>query len=62
VQQGQEDVGDDTPTFMPPPPDTPGSLANTPSFESIQRSEVSMGRFLPDVLSMQESKRPRTDY
>lgn len=46
----------DTPTYMPPPPDTPGSMASTPNFSNLPQP----GLLLPE--SAFTHKKPRTDY
>jgi hypothetical protein len=52
----------ESPYYMPPPPDTPGSMASTPNFENLPRAGELMAHHLPDHLSLHNSKRPRTDY
>lgn len=49
----------DTPTYMPPPPDTPGSMASTPNFDSLPRPDA----MLHDAFNVLHSaKKARVDY
>ncbi len=56
----------DTPTYMPPPPDTPGSMASTPNFSNLPQP----GLHVQNMQNMQHAqwneafqhKKPRTDY
>lgn len=47
----------DTPTYMPPPPDTPGSMASTPNFANLPQP----GHHLQDGVLL-SNKKARTDY
>lgn len=50
----------DTPTYMPPPPDTPGSMASTPNFSNLPQP----GLHAQNVQWNEafQHKKPRTDY
>jgi len=56
----------DTPTYMPLPPDTPGSMASTPNFTNMNATsvaEVSHHFYSADALSMaHNAKKARVDY
>jgi hypothetical protein len=74
--QGQDDsfgadtpVGylGDTPTYMPPPPDTPGapqtpcSMSSTPTFANLPRPEL-MVHALDAQAMLHSAKKPRVEY
>jgi hypothetical protein len=57
----------DTPTYMPPPPDTPGapqtpcSMSSTPTFASLLRPEL-MGQPLDALVAQHNAKKARVEY
>lgn len=53
----------DTPTYMPPPPDTPGSMASTPNFAHLPQPglrDLQTQHLLEGALL--SNKKARTDY
>ena len=67
----------DTPAYLPPPPETPGSMASTPNFESLPRPSAAVAalqlqqqQLLSDNMlgygsgggGMSSAKKPRVEY
>lgn len=52
----------DTPTYMPPPPDTPGSMASTPNFSNLPQPGLSAALQNAQWGDSFQPKKPRMDY